>query len=53
MSDRITVVFDADMIKKLRHLQAKQITEESKSVSFSRVVNNQLRKSFDKIKSHK
>ena len=50
MSDRITVVFDADVIKKLRAIQAKQIGEQSKSVSFSRVVNNQLRKSLGKTK---
>jgi len=48
VTERITVVFDADVIKKLRAIQAKQIIEETKSVSFSRVVNNQLRKSIVK-----
>jgi len=48
VTERITVVLDADVIKKLRTIQSKQIIEETKSVSFSRVVNNQLRKSMVK-----
>ena len=50
MSNRITVVFDDDNIKKLRTLQAKQIAQSPISISFSRVVNNQLRESFSKSK---
>jgi len=44
MANRITVVLDDDNIKKLRILQAKKIRESTKSVSFSRVINDVLRK---------
>ncbi len=44
MSKRITVVLDDDNIKKLRTIQAKKIKESDKSVSFSRVINDVLRK---------
>ena len=44
MAKRITVMLDDDNIKKLRALQAKKIKESTKSVSFSRVLNDVLRK---------
>ena len=44
MGQRITVVLDDDLVKKLREKQAKQIKESVKSVSFSRVLNMTLRK---------
>ena len=44
MGQRITVVLDDDLVKKLREKQAKLIKESTKSVSFSRVVNKTLRK---------
>ncbi len=44
MGQRITVVLDDDLVKKLREKQAKQIKESVKSVSFSRVLNTTLRK---------
>jgi len=44
MSRRITIVLDDDNIKKLRTIQAKKIRESEKSVSFSRVINDVLRK---------
>jgi len=44
MSKRITIVLDDDNIKKLRTIQAKKIKESDKSVSFSRVINDVLRK---------
>jgi len=44
MSNRITIVLDDDLIKKLREKQAKQIKETTKSVSFSSVINQILRK---------
>jgi len=44
MSKRITVVLDDDNIKKLRTIQAKKIKESDKSISFSRVINDVLRK---------
>ncbi len=44
MSKRITIILDDDNLKKLRLLQAKKIKESTKSVSFSRVINNVLHK---------
>ena len=44
MSKRITIVLDDDLYKKLRLRQAKMIAASTKSVSFSRVINQQLRK---------
>ena len=44
MGKRITIVLDDDLVKKLHEKQAKLIKESTKSVSFSRVVNDTLRK---------
>ena len=44
MSKRVTVVMDDENFKKLRNLQAKMIKESDKSVSFSRVINDIIRK---------
>ncbi len=44
MSKRITIVLDDDLLKKLREKQAKLLLKSEKSVSFSRVVNETLRK---------
>ncbi len=44
MGKRITVVLDDDLVRKLREKQAKLIRESAKSVSFSRVLNDTLRK---------
>ncbi len=44
MSERITIILDDGNIKKLRAIQAKKIKESTKSVSFSRVINDVLRK---------
>jgi len=44
MGNRVTIVLDDDNDKKLRLRQAKLIRESSKSVSFSRVINDILRK---------
>jgi hypothetical protein len=41
---RITIILDNDLLKKLHEIQAKQIKQSSKSVSFSRVLNEVLRK---------
>ena len=49
MSQRITVVLDDDIVTTLRQKQAKMITESTKSVSFSRVLNETLRKSIKEI----
>ncbi len=44
MSKRVTIVIDDDIDKKLRHRQAKIIQQEQASCSFSRVINDILRK---------
>ena len=44
MTKRVTIMIDDDNDKKLRSLQAKQITQSTQSVSYSRVINDQLRK---------
>ena len=44
MGERITIVLDSDLVKKLREKQSKLIKESVKSVSFSHVVNATLRK---------
>ncbi len=44
MGKRITIVLEDDLLKRLRERQAKLIKESSESVSFSRVVNETLRK---------
>ena len=43
---RITVVLDDDLVKKLREKQAELIKKTVKSVSFSHVLNDTLRKSI-------
>jgi len=44
MSKRVTIILDNDLDKKLRRIQAKEITKTRKSVSFSETMNNILRK---------
>ena len=44
MARRVTIVMDEDIIKKIHERQAKQIKESAKSISFSRVVNETIRK---------
>ena len=44
MSKRVTIVIDDDLDKKLRVRQATLIPQSKKSVSYSRVVNDTLRK---------
>jgi len=46
MGKRITIVLDDDLVKKLHDKQAKLIRESAKSVSFSRVINDTLRKNI-------
>ena len=45
MTKRITIVLDDDLIIKLRKIQAEQIKNTSSSVSFSKIINEVLRKS--------
>ncbi len=46
MGERITIVLDDELVKKLREKQSKLIKESAKSVSFSSVINQTLRKSI-------
>ncbi len=46
MAKRITIMLDDDLLKKLHEIQAKQIKESTKSVSFSAVLNETLRNSI-------
>jgi len=44
MSERLTIMLNSDIAKKLRALQAKKIKESASNVSFSRIVNEVLEK---------
>jgi len=44
MAKRVTIMIDEDIDKKLRLIQAKQISKSSSSVSYSHVLNETLRK---------
>ena len=46
MSKRVTIMIDDDLDKKLRMLQAKKIQQEQSSYSYSKVLNETLRKSL-------
>jgi hypothetical protein len=44
MKRRVTISFGDDLIKKLHQIQAKEIRESDKRVTFSQTVNDVLRK---------
>lgn len=44
MAERITIMLNSEIAKKLRNLQAKKLRESASSVSFSRIVNEILEK---------
>ncbi|MBS3925599.1 MAG: hypothetical protein KGZ34_02745 [Nitrosarchaeum sp.] len=44
MTERITIMLNSDIAKKLRSLQAKKLRESASSVSFSRIINEILEK---------
>ena len=44
MAKRITIILDDELLKKLHEIQARQIKKTQKSVSFSRVLNELIRK---------
>jgi len=46
MGKRVTVMIDDDLIKKLREKQSKLIKASTDSISFSRVLNETIRKSL-------
>jgi len=44
MSQRVTIMIDDDVNKKLHLIQAKEIFKTNQAISFSRVLNKELRK---------
>ncbi|MCV0391973.1 MAG: hypothetical protein K5790_01625 [Nitrosopumilus sp.] len=48
MAQRITVMLDDEIVKKLRKIQADRIAKEAKSVSFSEIINEVLSKNMKK-----
>jgi len=44
MTHRITIMLEDDIVKKLRAIQAKMIQTDVSSVSFSKVINETLKK---------
>jgi hypothetical protein len=46
MSIRVTIMIDDDLDKKLRIRQAKRIQQENSTCSFSKMLNETLRKSL-------
>lgn len=46
MGQRVTIMLDEDLAKKLRIIQAKRLKDSNKSISFSAVLNDTLRKSL-------
>jgi hypothetical protein len=46
MSKRVTIMIDDDLDKKIRLRQAKMIQQEQTSYSYSRVLNETLRKNL-------
>jgi len=46
MARRVTIMIDDDLDKKTRMIQAKKIQQEQSSYSYSRVINETLRKAF-------
>jgi len=41
---RVTIMIGYDLDKKLRNLQAKEISKRQQSVSYSKIINDNLRK---------
>ncbi len=48
MDKRVSIMIDTDLDRKLRLIQAKQIRESYANVTFSKVVNETLRKGLEK-----
>jgi len=49
MRKRVTISLDDDVIKKLRIIQAKNLVKLMEHVSFSSVLNNELRKAINQV----
>ncbi len=50
MSKRVTIVLNEDLLKKLRIIQSKKIAKSTEHFSFSRVINDELRKAIKEVK---
>lgn len=50
---RCTIVLDKNLAAKLRQMQANKIAKSGKSISFSEVINSELRKSLGVRKTTK
>lgn len=48
MSKRITVMIDDDIERKVRLIQSRRIDKENSAISFSRTLNDELKKHFGK-----
>ena len=48
MAKRVTIMIGVDLDKKIRTIQAKMIQTTNSSVSYSKVINELLEKSFKK-----
>jgi hypothetical protein len=46
ISKRITIVLDDALVKKLRVIQSKKISKSTEHVSFSRIINEELRRAL-------
>ncbi len=46
MKKRITIVLNEDLLKKLRVLQSKKVSKLTEYVSFSSIINDELRKAL-------
>jgi hypothetical protein len=44
MTKRITICLDDEVVKKLRNIQAKKLIKSEGSISFSKVINDELRR---------
>ena len=44
MTERVTIMLNSEIAKKLRNLQAKKLKESASTVSFSRIINEVLEK---------
>ncbi len=47
MRKRVTVVLDEDIVKKLHERQSREIKKSLRSVSFSKVINDIVRKGLE------
>lgn len=51
MGRRVTIIIDDDLERKLRFKQAKLIRKSTRAISFSKIINEYLRKGLDEKRS--